>query len=54
MTLWNAGGSVMGKWMNTEHWWSDNDREKLKYTKENLCLSLTVTTTHLAWNFLRF
>ena len=32
--------SVMGEWMNEEHWWNDNDRGKPKYWERKLSVPL--------------
>jgi hypothetical protein len=40
--------SVVDEWMSMEHWWSDSDRAKLKYS-EKTCPNATFSTTNLTW-----
>jgi len=35
--------------MSIEHWWSDNDRGKLKYLKRNLTQYASLSTTKPTW-----
>lgn len=36
LSLLRYVASVVGGWMNTEHWWNDTDNGKLKYPAEDL------------------